>query len=60
MILDIMGKSHDLVGVSEGRPGQDLRYGMSFAKLEERTGWRPNVEFRTGLEETVDWYLKQC
>jgi len=33
---------------------------MSFAKLEERTGWRPNVEFRTGLEETVDWYLKQC
>lgn len=58
-ILDILDKPHSLVGVSTGRPGQDKRYGMSYAKLTQRTGWIPHMDFDSALEMTVDWYLKQ-
>jgi dTDP-glucose 4,6-dehydratase len=58
-ILDILDKPHSLVGVSTGRPGQDKRYGMSYDKLTQRTGWIPHMDFDSALEMTVDWYLKQ-
>ena len=58
-ILDILGKPHDLIGVSADRPGQDKRYGMCFKKLTERVGWVPNMDFDYALKMTVDWYLKQ-
>lgn len=58
-ILDILGKPHDLIGVSSNRPGQDIRYGMCFKKLTERVGWIPNMDFDYALKMTVDWYLKK-
>jgi dTDP-glucose 4,6-dehydratase len=58
-ILDILGKPHSLIGVSQDRPGQDKRYGMSFEKLTQRTGWIPHMDFDQALKMTVDWYLKQ-
>lgn len=57
-ILDILGKSHDLIGVSNERPGQDKRYAMSFAKLQNKTGWIPHFDFDSALKMTVNWYLK--
>ncbi len=59
MVLDIIDKPHSLIGVSDDRPGQDLRYGMSFAKLRARTGWEPLTPLYKGLEKTVQWYLNQ-
>jgi|TARA_B100000902_G_C27297089_1_gene910626 dTDP-glucose 4,6-dehydratase len=56
-ILTYMGKSFELIGVSDERPGQDLRYGMSFDKLKRRTGWEPLMSFDDGLRKTIDWYL---
>jgi len=56
-ILTHMGKSFELIGVSDERPGQDLRYGMSFDKLKRRTGWEPLMSFDDGLRKTIDWYL---
>ena len=58
-ILDILGKPHDLIGVSNARPGQDKRYGMSYNKLTERIGWIPHMDFDYALKMTVNWYLKQ-
>jgi dTDP-glucose 4,6-dehydratase len=58
-ILDILGKPHSLIGVSQDRPGQDKRYGMSFEKLTQRTGWIPHFDFDQALKMTVDWYLKK-
>jgi dTDP-glucose 4,6-dehydratase len=58
-ILKILGKPESLIGVSQDRPGQDKRYGMSFEKLTQRTGWIPHFDFDQALEMTVDWYLKQ-
>lgn len=58
-ILNIMNKPHDLIGVSNNRPGQDKRYGMNFKKITNRTGWIPKFNFDSALEVTVKWYLEQ-
>ena len=57
-ILDVLGKPHSLIGVSNERPGQAQRYGTDFSKLRERTGWSPKIDFDEGLKQTVDWYHK--
>jgi dTDP-glucose 4,6-dehydratase len=38
------------------RPGHDRRYALRSTKLEQATGWRPEVDFETGLARTVEWY----
>lgn len=58
-ILDILDKPHSLIDVSNARPGQDKRYGMSFEKLTQRTGWIPHFDFDAALKMTVDWYLQR-
>lgn len=35
------------------KPGEQLRSCISFALAEETTGWRPETDFATGLEETL-------
>jgi len=39
------------------RPGHDRRYAIDCGKLTRGLGWRPSVDFDTGLAQTVDWYL---
>jgi dTDP-glucose 4,6-dehydratase len=39
------------------RPGHDRRYAIDCSKLTRSLGWQPSVDFETGLERTVDWYL---
>ena len=39
------------------RPGHDLRYAISPAKIERELGWKPRHTLETGLEDTVKWYL---
>ena len=52
-----MNKPHDLIGVNEGRPGIDKRYGMDHSKITNRIGWRPTTDFEVGLRATVTHYL---
>jgi dTDP-glucose 4,6-dehydratase len=40
------------------RPAHDLRYGLDSTKIRTELGWRPEVDFETGLERTVRWYLE--
>ena len=46
-----------LITEVEDRPGHDFRYAIDATKLRQELGWRPQVEFESGLTETVDWYL---
>tara|TARA_Y100001949_G_scaffold71154_1_gene60371 strand:+ start:19 stop:657 length:639 start_codon:yes stop_codon:yes gene_type:complete len=57
-ILDIMGKSEDLIEYVEDRPGHDFRYSMSSSKIYKEMGWKPKISFDEGIEKTVEWYLK--
>ncbi|XP_063809088.1 dTDP-D-glucose 4,6-dehydratase isoform X2 [Pseudophryne corroboree] len=37
------------------RPVNDLRYAMNSAKMHS-LGWRPKVNWKEGIERTVEWY----
>ena len=39
------------------RPGHDFRYAIDCSKIEADLGWKPSVDFETGLAKTVRWYL---
>jgi dTDP-glucose 4,6-dehydratase len=39
------------------RPGHDRRYAIDTSKVERELGWRPTVDFSSGLKRTVRWYL---
>ena len=55
-ILSLTGKSESLIQPVADRPGHDRRYALSSRKLMEETGWRPQVDFETGLGQTIAWY----
>lgn len=47
----------DLITYVEDRLGHDRRYAIDPAKIESELGWRPEVDFETGMARTIDWYL---
>ncbi len=57
-ILDIMGKSHDLIEFVEDRPGHDFRYSMTSNKISKELDWKIETNFQQGLEKTIQWYLE--
>ncbi len=58
VILQRLGKDpQEWIEHVADRPNHDRRYLIEPAKLERELGWRPSVEFATGLAETVDWYV---
>ena len=40
------------------RPGHDIRYALNSNKIKKQLKWQPKKSFKIGLEETMDWYLK--
>jgi dTDP-glucose 4,6-dehydratase len=52
------GPRRQLIKHVADRPGHDRRYAIDCNKLMDETGWRPSVDFETGLQRTVDWYLE--
>ncbi len=51
------GSSEKLITFVTDRAGHDLRYAIDFSKIRSHFGWQPSLDFRKGLELTVDWYL---
>ena len=39
------------------RPGHDRRYAIDSTKIKRQLGWKPQEDFESGLERTVQWYL---
>ena len=54
-ILELLGKSPELIRFVTDRPGHDRRYSIDCGKLQD-LGWHPATPFETGLEHTVSWY----
>jgi len=57
-ILDILGKSYDLIEYVGDRPGHDKRYSIDCSKIKTQIGWRPSYKFDDALKQTVNWYLQ--
>jgi len=55
-ILNILGKSTNLIETVNDRPGHDKRYSINASKIQKTTGWKPRYQFDKALEETVQWY----
>jgi dTDP-glucose 4,6-dehydratase len=51
------GTSEALITYVKDRAGHDLRYAIDSSKLQNELGWSPSLQFKEGLEKTVDWYL---
>lgn len=57
-LLNILGKSEDLISFVTDRPGHDWRYAMDFTKAKNELGFEPSVTFEEGMQKTVNWYLE--
>ena len=51
------GLSLELITFVQDRAGHDLRYAIDASKVMNELGWKPSLDFKEGLEKTVDWYL---
>ncbi|WP_289356569.1 dTDP-glucose 4,6-dehydratase [Paenibacillus sp. S-12] len=57
-ILEQLGKPESLIKFVEDRLGHDRRYGIDATKITNELGWKPKHTFETGINETINWYLK--
>jgi dTDP-glucose 4,6-dehydratase len=56
-LLDALGKPRTLIRHVEDRAGHDFRYAIDTTRVEHELGWKPQMDFETGLRSTIDWYL---
>jgi dTDP-glucose 4,6-dehydratase len=53
-ICDLAGAPRSLVSFVPDRPGHDFRYDLAWDRLRA-LGWKPEISFEEGLDETVAW-----
>tara|TARA_B100000575_G_C23109316_1_gene640628 strand:+ start:794 stop:1843 length:1050 start_codon:yes stop_codon:yes gene_type:complete len=51
-------KYSELITFVDDRPGHDFRYAINPNKIQNELGWSPKESYKTGLNKTIDWYLK--
>ena len=56
-ILKALDKSESLIKYVTDRPGHDQRYAIDPTKIETELGWKPQYNFDTGIQQTIQWYL---
>jgi dTDP-glucose 4,6-dehydratase len=54
-IIELTGRDDSLIEHVKDRPGHDVRYSLSSAKISG-LGWEAKTHFAEGLERTVQWY----
>ena len=57
-VLSRLKKPDSLKVYIEDRPGHDRRYLLNTQKIKEELGWEPKIEFEQGMDEAVNWYVK--
>lgn len=57
LIINILGKSENLIKYVKDRPGHDRRYAIDNKKITTELGWKPAYTFEQGMKETIQWYL---
>ena len=58
VILEKMNKPLSLIKYVEDRKGHDFRYAIDSSKIENELGWKPKIKFEDGINETINWFLK--
>ena len=55
-ILALMGKDESSIEYVADRQGHDIRYSVDISKIKQELGYEPLVDWKKGLEQTVQWY----
>ena len=55
-ILEIMNVDESQIVYVEDRKGHDQRYSVDWTKINRELGYVPEVDFESGLRETVNWF----
>jgi dTDP-glucose 4,6-dehydratase len=55
MLCEFCDADPSLITKVADRPGHDRRYALSFSATTKATGWEPQTDPRSGLEQTVAW-----
>ena len=58
LILRRLDKPKSLIKHVTDRLGHDRRYAIDAGKIINELGWQPSVDFETGINKTIDWYLQ--
>ena len=48
----------NLISHVEDRKGHDFRYAINANKIKKSLNWEPKFSFQEGIENTINWYLK--
>lgn len=57
LLLEITGKDDSLIKYVKDRLGHDRRYAIDSTKIQNELGWKPEIDFRNGLANCVQWYM---
>lgn len=57
LILKTLGKDEELIQYVKDRPGHDRRYAIDSSKIQNELGWKPEFEFNSAIQKTIEWYL---
>jgi len=57
-VLSLMKMGQEYMEFVPDRPGHDYRYAIDYSKLRNELGWTPGVDFDTGIERTIMWYME--
>jgi len=55
-LLAAMGAGEDMIRPVEDRKGHDRRYSVDIARISAELGYKPEVDFASGLAGTIAWY----
>jgi dTDP-glucose 4,6-dehydratase len=55
-VLRLMGVNCDCVVHIGDRPGQVARHTGNWQKINRVVGWKPQVDWETGLKQTAEWF----
>ena len=47
----------NLINYVDDRKGHDFRYAIETNKIKKLLNWYPKINFKKGIEMTVDWYI---
>lgn len=56
-VSSLAGSYNHLITHVTDRLGHDHRYAVDASKLKHNLNWRAEIDFESGLKETVQWYL---
>ena len=55
-LLAAMGAGEQMIRPVEDRKGHDRRYSVDITKISAELGYKPEVDFDSGLAATIEWY----